>query len=288
MAFGGFSVWSIEEAQLSETQIGPSACGATAVINSLRALGIADIEPQKVNQAVGTRLRSNDADVVEYLRSRSVAGATIEDLVRGLDGVASEKVQSLVYYYNDEHWQNSSFVDWCQQLMQLGAVLILTLNLQQSPIHTDSSGRIPDAWHHQMIFGAIPPRDLLLLTNPVEALPFNDCLRDCLSTASVLLVRSEDVVSRLSIPSTASEAQRSSRIDTIVQQLNALGDRWQELNVGKQLENVIKSTSTTAGANNSDEANQYLRIPAAYRAGALIITNRNNTKLDAVEDLIPK
>lgn len=69
-----------------------------------------------------------------------------------------------------------------------GAVPILTLNLQAGYEHD-----IPDAWHHQMVFG-VSPRGVYLC-NPVE------CIREAtlwhhLTSPSVLLVKARDVLAR--------------------------------------------------------------------------------------------
>lgn len=67
-----------------------------------------------------------------------------------------------------------------------GAVPILTLNLQ-----IGCEGGIPDAWHHQMVFG-VSPRGVYLC-NPVECIREN-VLWPRLTSPSVLLVRSSDVL----------------------------------------------------------------------------------------------
>jgi len=50
-----------------------------------------------------------------------------------------------------------------------GAAPIATLNLQ----HSGDSGEIPDAWHHQMIFGVSQAG--IYLTNPLECSPEQVC-----------------------------------------------------------------------------------------------------------------
>lgn len=67
---------------------------------------------------------------------------------------------------------------------------VATLNLQ---VGVAPGQTIPDAWHHQMIFGVGPQG--VYLTNPLECV--SDCmLGDQLCTDSVLLVRRSDVVGR--------------------------------------------------------------------------------------------
>lgn len=72
--------------------------------------------------------------------------------------------------------------------MPPGAVPILTLNLQLG-----AEGDIPDAWHHQMVYG-VSPRGVYLC-NPVECVP-EGVVWTRLVTPSVLLIRSRDIVSR--------------------------------------------------------------------------------------------
>lgn len=67
-------LWSIQEALERQTlQIGASACGATAVVDVLRALGV-DVSPQEADRCVQTRLRRNESPLPDYLLSRSEAG----------------------------------------------------------------------------------------------------------------------------------------------------------------------------------------------------------------------
>lgn len=67
-------VWSIQEAVERQTlQIGVSACGATAVVDVLQALGIT-VAAEQVDGYVRTRLRRNESPLPDYLHSRSEAG----------------------------------------------------------------------------------------------------------------------------------------------------------------------------------------------------------------------
>ena len=67
-------VWSIQEAVERQTlQIGISACGATAVVDVLQALGIT-VVAELVDSHVRTRLRRNESPLPDYLHSRSEAG----------------------------------------------------------------------------------------------------------------------------------------------------------------------------------------------------------------------
>ena len=67
-------LWSIQEALERQTlQIGASACGATAVVDVLKALGV-DVAPEEADRCVRTRLRRNESPLPDYLLSRSEAG----------------------------------------------------------------------------------------------------------------------------------------------------------------------------------------------------------------------
>lgn len=67
-------LWSIQEAVERQTlQIGVSACGATAVVDVLQALGIT-VAPETVDHCVRTKLRRKDSPLHDYLHSRSEAG----------------------------------------------------------------------------------------------------------------------------------------------------------------------------------------------------------------------
>ena len=67
-------LWSIQEALERQTlQIGVSACGATAVVDVLKALGV-DVAPEEADRCVQTRLRRNESPLPDYLMSRSEAG----------------------------------------------------------------------------------------------------------------------------------------------------------------------------------------------------------------------
>lgn len=70
----GAMLWSIQEALEKQTlQIGVSACGATAVVDVLKALNV-DVVPEEVDRCVETHLRRNKSPLPDYLLSRSEAG----------------------------------------------------------------------------------------------------------------------------------------------------------------------------------------------------------------------
>ena len=71
-----------------------------------------------------------------------------------------------------------------------GAIPLVTLNLQKA---VPSDYMIPDAWHHQMVFGV--SQQGVFLTNPQEIVP-EHVIMEQLSSDAELLVQRKDVVSR--------------------------------------------------------------------------------------------
>jgi len=72
----------------------------------------------------------------------------------------------------------------------VGAVPIATLNLQNG---IAPGSPVPDAWHHQMVFG-VGPRGIYL-TNPIECVS-EAALWPQLCSPSGLLVRRSDILAR--------------------------------------------------------------------------------------------
>lgn len=179
-------IWTHQEACLKQiTQVGPSACGATAVLNVLNALRFPIPTIERVQECVSTRLRANTSPLTEYLLSRSNAGCTHRDLIAGLYKLSDKQIYARFFSMYPERVVNLSI--WLSYWIKHGAVPIATLNLQKC------DGSIPDSWHHQMIFGVGP--EGVYLTNPLECVDPNQ-LWPQLSSESVLLVRSDDVISR--------------------------------------------------------------------------------------------
>lgn len=77
----GAMLWSIQEALEKQTlQIGASACGATAVVDVLKALKV-DVAPEEADRCVKTCLRRNEAPLPDYLLSRSEAGECPKSII---------------------------------------------------------------------------------------------------------------------------------------------------------------------------------------------------------------
>lgn len=102
------------------------------------------------------------------------------------------------------------------------------LNLQISPVW----GFVPDAWHHQMIYAC--NSEFIYLTNPLESKSIDNIMNE-LTSESILLVRSNDVVKRFL-------ANRSNLVDLLVlnDHSNEEKKRWYDLNVLGQVLNVLR------------------------------------------------
>ncbi|GBP64241.1 hypothetical protein EVAR_21559_1 [Eumeta japonica] len=131
----------------------------------------------------------------------------------------------------------------------LGAVPIATLNLQAG-----CEGDIPDAWHHQMIFG-VSPRGVFMC-NPVECVPETN-LWPRLRSPSTLLVRTRDVLSRFS-PCT-----------DLTPLLHVPDERFHTYNVFGQVVNVIREWRAV-GWSEERTRTRHLRIPASYESGVTV------------------
>lgn len=205
-------IWTSQEAGLRQiTQVGPSACGATAVLNVLNALRFPIPTLEKVQECINTRLRSNASPLTEYLLSRSVAGCTHRDMISSLYKLSGKKIYSRFFAMYPERIVNLQC--WLSYWIKNGAVPIATLNLQKC------EGHIPDSWHHQMIFGV--SNEGIYLTNPLECVDPSQ-LWPQLSSESELLIRVEDVITRCNPNVDMPQLMRIS--DVRWSQLNVLGE----------------------------------------------------------------
>ena len=158
-----------------------------------------------------------------------------------------------------------------------GAVPIATLNLQRSKVRIGQT--IPDAWHHQMIFGVGPGRfgvPRIYLTNPLESvdeLTFSEQL----CSPSELLIRRTDVLQRWKLSNDESNSLPAKNdLHLLSEQPD---ERWDHYNVLGQVVNVIreehflKRTLRQQSANvgiggifqSQTQFKQHVRIPADYK-----------------------
>ncbi|XP_023660219.1 uncharacterized protein [Paramormyrops kingsleyae] len=154
-------LWSVTEAAEKQTlQIGASACGATAVVDVLQALGI-PVSPETADECVQTRLRRNEAPLWDYLLSRSEAGATQQQLIEGAEHASGGQVVGRFFALHPP--RRLQLVPWLASWISRGAVPVATMNMQQG-VHEGEE--IPDAWHHQLVFGVGP--SAVYMTNPLD------------------------------------------------------------------------------------------------------------------------
>ncbi|XP_051561330.1 uncharacterized protein LOC127445349 [Myxocyprinus asiaticus] len=247
-------LWSIQEAVQRQTlQIGVSACGATAVVDVLQALGI-EVTPEMVNRCVRTSLRRNEALLPDYLHSRSKAGATHLQLIDGADEASGGLVVGRFFSLYPQ--RRVKLVPWLAYWILRGAVPVATMNMQRA---VPAGEEIPDAWHHQLIFGVAP--SAVFMTNPLDVVVEEE-VHERLCSESVLLIRREDVLKRL----------------TPDVQLSQISDqnpdpRWTALHVEAKVRQIISEEDL------NDEGHPkttHLMIPAAYSSGVTFFALRDS------------
>lgn len=266
-----FFIWSEKEALSKQhEQTARSACGASAMINVLNALDYKfdhDIVCSQVK--INTRIPEYDAStttLLDYLRSRSVAGMNANELIDNINRITSDKITGRLFPFNFSKTVN--IVEWLANWMKKGAVPVALLNLQQTPY----DGITPDAWHHQMIYGC--QNEKVHLTNPVEDKSLEKFLKE-LSSESILLIRHLDIIKRY----LANKEQSSNEMDIF----NEETSRWSELDVVKQIKEVIDIYSLDLNdvkVNMKDAEKSFyshIRIPASYVPGITLFTYKDSS-----------
>ncbi|XP_039997622.1 uncharacterized protein LOC120797912 [Xiphias gladius] len=241
---GESMLWSLQEALERQTlQIGASACGATAVVDVLKALGV-DVAPEEADRCVQTRLRRNDSPLPDYLLSRSVAGATHAQLIAGAEEASKGAVMGRFFHLHPR--RQVKLVPWLARWIQKGAVPVATMNMQ---LAVPEGEEVPDAWHHQLIFGVAP--DTVFMTNPLDVVSEGE-VHQRLCSASVLLIRRADVLQRLTPDSCLSSLSESQS-----------DPRWKALDVEGQVRQMAREEEQ------EQERSQltHITIPAAYSSG---------------------
>lgn len=240
-------LWSIQEALERQTlQIGASACGATAVVDVLKALGV-DVAPEEVDCCVQTRLRRNESPLPDYLLSRSEAGATHAQLIRGAEEASKGKVMGRFFHLHPPRLVR--LVPWLARWIQKGAVPVATMNMQKA---VPEGEEVPDAWHHQLIFGVA--QNAVFMTNPLDVVSKRELLQR-LCSESVLLIRREDVLQRLT-----RDCCLSSFPDP----------RWKALDIEGQVRQM-RLEEEQDGAKLT-----HITIPAAYSSGITLFALRQS------------
>ncbi|KAF1371615.1 hypothetical protein PFLUV_G00270220 [Perca fluviatilis] len=244
-------LWSFQEALERQTlQIGASACGATAVVDVLKALGVA-VAPEEADRCVQTRLRRNESPLPDYLLSRSEAGATHAQLIRGAEEASKGKVMGRFFHLHPRRLVR--LIPWLARWIQNGAVPVATMNMQ---LAVPEGEEVPDAWHHQLIFGVAP--NAVFMTNPLDVVSEGE-VHQRLCSESVLLIRREDVLQRLT-PDCCLSSLSDSQSDP----------RWKALDV----EGQVRQMALDEQQEQDPPKLTHIKIPAAYSSGITLFVVR--------------
>ncbi|XP_050399662.2 uncharacterized protein LOC126816899 isoform X1 [Patella vulgata] len=263
-------IWSEYEAYIQQVkQIGLSACGPTAVINVLKALDM-NIDKEEVSRVIRAKLRMEDAPIPLYLFSRAVAGTEATDLLQGVETLTRGKLRGRFFKFwpaRDVH-----LVKWLGHWMKKGAVPLATLNLQRG---VGNNQPIPDAWHHQMVYG-VSSKDIYL-TNPQEKVR-EEIIMEQLTSDSVLLISRQDIVQRF---------HEDSDID-LRQLLTQSDERWCTMNVLGQVVNVLREAGLANNPGYRTQLTSHISIPAVYETGITLFVQSNTEtwyELKSVDEL---
>ncbi|KAJ0009371.1 hypothetical protein NQD34_001073 [Periophthalmus magnuspinnatus] len=245
----GAMLWTLQEAVERQTlQIGASACGATAVVDVLKALGI-EVSPEQVERCVQTKLRRTEAPLPDYLLSRSEAGATHAQLISGAEEASAGHVIGRFFHLHPP--RRAPLVRWLAHWVRRGAVPVATMNMQRA---VPKGEEVPDAWHHQLIFGVM--RNAVFMTNPLDVGNESE-VHERLCSESVLLIRREDVIRRLT-PDCSLSALSENQSDP----------RWEALDVEGQVKRMAEEQGP--------ELTSHITIPAAYKSGITLFALRHS------------
>ncbi|XP_060715962.1 uncharacterized protein LOC132839159 [Tachysurus vachellii] len=245
-------LWSIQEAAEKHTvQIGVSACGATAVVDVLQALGLM-VAPETADRSVQTKLRRNNSPLPDYLHSRSEAGATHMQLIDGALEASGGRVMGRFFGFYPQRKVN--LVPWLAHWIRHKAIPVATMNMQRGVAEGEE---IPDAWHHQLIFGVAP--SAVFMTNPLDVVSEEE-LHVRLCSESVLLIRREDVLKRITA-------------DSPLPPIDHPNDpRWKTLNVEGQVRKMIEEEN----CEEDHPKMTHITIPAAYSSGITLFALKDS------------
>jgi hypothetical protein len=247
-------IWSESEAvDKQHEQTNASGCGATVILNVLKALNHPfDYESVcaqvKINQRIPESLASATT-LAQYLFSRSVAGMNAAELIQNIENVTQNKVSGRFFAFYPP--RDINLTQWLIYWIHKGAIPSALLNLQKFSVW----GYVPDAWHHQMVYAC--DSDSVYLTNPLESKSI-DAIMTELTSDSVLLVRSSDVIKRFN-------ANSSSLVELVSMSRHSAREkkRWFDMNVLGQCLSVLrdyKSKSESSAANLSSVLNSSLSM----------------------------
>ncbi|KAM6893104.1 uncharacterized protein PEZ65_023137 isoform 1-T1 [Lycodopsis pacificus] len=246
-------LWSFQEAVERQTlQIGASACGATAVVDVLKALGV-DVAPEEADRCVQTRLRRNESPLPDYLLSRSEAGATHSQLIQGAQEASEGKVAGRFFHFHPR--RRVRLIPWLACWIRKGAVPVATMNMQ---LAVPEGEEVPDAWHHQLVFGVAP--HAVFMTNPLDV-GSEEEVHQRLCSESVLLIRREDVLQRLT-PDCCLSSLSESQSDP----------RWKALDI----EGQVRQMALEEEQEPDRPKLAHITIPAAYSSGVTLFALRGS------------
>lgn len=194
----------------------------------------------------------------KYLLSRSVAGTTHTDIIDGIKQISNDQVIGRFFHFYPE--RDVDICLWLKTWLLRGGIPVATLNCQKMAF---PDGTIPDAWHHQMIWGV--SEDGIHVTNPCQVLS-NEEIMTQLCGESVLLIRREDVLKRWDVNMDESPIEN---------------DEWARLQVMQQIEKMIKEETLKILYGNELRDNgmttSHVVIPAAYKSGITIFAKKGST-----------
>eukprot|EP01038_Epipyxis_sp_PR26KG_P008754 gene8754-11828_t len=265
-------IFELEEADNYEiAPLAESGCGVTGLINCLLGVNIINMNELYINTNGDQkglheekiqwsncilRRRNNSGSLSEYLKSRSVAGCSGEDLIESMNILFNDNPtlklkknqlsnSEFVPYHQIKN-SNAELVDFLKAKLNQKCGIVATLNLQLFG---------NDAWHHQMIYGVDVDSRNIYCMNPIDVYPENVMVQ-LLSTPSVLLIKREDVLSRLDI-------LENGEVDFSF--INSFDASWDIFDLESQISNMVESPSV-----------RYLSIPAIYVGGLAIFYFNEN------------
>lgn len=222
-----------------------------------------------------TKLRAESAPIPEYLFSRSVAGTSHQDLIEAMASLTDGQVIGRFFHFYPQ--RKVSLLSWLSHWLKQGAVPVATLNPQRGLLPGQT---VPDAWHHQMLFGVSPAAGVYL-TNPLESVSAN-LIWEQLCSESELLVRRSDVASRWH-PTCDLQSLANFEADERWDHYNVLGqvvDLLREDHQRPILASPVAATPAESGSGSqtspvtTNVQRAHVRIPAVYRSGITLFVNR--------------
>lgn len=226
---------------LALDQLGISACGATAVLSATILCNVIrkeDLREVDTSMCI-VRRRDETGPLPQYLLSRYDAGCTGEEVSLSFNALV-KSIRPLDHGPRSEFRPYSeidcTISEFIRYHFSAGHILIATLNLQLIG---------NDAWHHQLVYGIDVDTDDVYMMNPLEKCPLH-LVEKFISTPSILLIRREDILSRIDRP--GADQSIYSR------------PNWDRFKIQQQIVDVL-----------ADATISHIVIPAGYKGGFTII-----------------